>query len=159
MALIAAATGCGTPTLPDRDIVLSILEDTGRVLQDSTHAELSIRVQLQNADTRPVYVTTCGHALYHQAPSGPELVYSSRCGQSSQVPLVVEPGRGTLIGIRARARLDTLRGRWVAASALGAHYAIVWVTSAPSASGLGGTPLPASRRRTPTFPVRVRRVP
>lgn len=151
--------GCPKATgLPDAAVNLTILEDTVRAIRDPTHITLELRLLVENRDAQPIYVGPCGHALYQRTGTTDRVVYAVPCRAGSSLNLVVEPGLGSVIGVRVVARRDTVAGRWPAVGVEGDYYVIAWLLSSPGAGGIGSVPLPQGRRTSPPFPVREREV-
>ncbi|MCC6317891.1 MAG: hypothetical protein IT361_09390 [Gemmatimonadaceae bacterium] len=133
-----------------------VLDDTVRIIRDTSTFSTSVRVSVTNQDDRPFYTFPCGHTLMRRSASADHAVFSQPCPEGPRIPVAVEPGHGTTVRIVLRVRRDTLGDRWPNGSIDGDYYVIAWLVSSPPTAGFSSLPLPTRRRTSPTFPARLR---
>jgi hypothetical protein len=156
-AFALALTGCGDPTGPRYEIVLSLYEDTVWATRSATEVKVSLHVQISNQDTRPVYITPCTHVLERDQGTSWQRIRVSPCPPGQLISLELAAGESTLLTLEYRAPLTGQM--WPVVGAAGDYRAIITMTTIPfNRSGLTPTPLSLSSRTTPNFQIRERTV-
>ena len=148
---------CTQPTLPTHDLDLELQADTIWISRSPNEVRMTVPVSVRNTDTRPLYVTPCGHVLQVSNDVEWRVVWSSPCAPGRLYSLELSPGESTLLTLETRVPIGS--GLWPATATAGTYRAVLALTVVPlNIGGVSPTPVATASRITEPFPIRVRTI-
>lgn len=148
---------CSNPTFPTHAVELELQTDTVWINRSPNEVRIAVPIVVRNRDSRPLYVTPCGHVLQRAIDDQWEGVWSDGCPFGRLFSLELSPGESTLLTLGTR--LSVTSEAWPATATPGMYRAILALTAVPlNIGGVTPTPVATAARITAPFPVRVRTI-
>ena len=148
---------CSNPAFPTHAVELELQTDTVWINRSPNEVRIAVPIVVRNRDSRPLYVTPCGHVLQVATDDQWIGVWSDGCPSGRLLSLELSPGESTLLTLGTR--ISVTSDAWPATASAGTYRAILALTVVPlNIGGVTPTPVATAARITAPFPVRVRTI-